>query len=556
LSRPLHRRTRSLTSRLVAVGLTLAGAVAAVPGQSAVAGTPEAGGTATSDLVATPPMGWNSWNKFGCDINEELIRETADAMVSSGMRDAGYSYVNLDDCWMAPQRDAQGRLQPDPDRFPHGLAALSAYVHGLGLKLGIYSTAGTGTCQRLPGSLGHEQVDAQTFADWGVDYLKYDHCFTEKAALPGLDRFTVRGAGGLDSTVEAESASVTRTGTAKVTTCSACSGGAQVVGAGRAAGTVGFTVTAPTTGSYDLDLRYVNPGDPRTAYYPTGYVSVDGRREENRLRFPQTTGAVPGTLTTSLDLTAGTHTIEVSNPFTDIALRRANFAAMRSALAATGRPIVLSINPNTQDGTSFADVSDLWRTTQDIKPLWHSTSWYRGVGDIIEENGKEYADAGPGHWNDPDMLEVGVDVPGFPGLSETEARTHFAMWTMMAAPLIAGADIRALSPASQSILTNPGLIRIDQDPRGIAGHKVRDDGATEVWVKPLVAGDRAVALYNSGTTPATVRASAAEAGSAAADRYRVEDLWTGKKSFSDGALTATVPAHGVAVFRVHPVGTP
>ncbi|HVZ78302.1 MAG TPA: glycoside hydrolase family 27 protein, partial [Gemmatimonadaceae bacterium] len=142
---------------------------------------------APAGLAATPPMGWNSWNRFGCDINESLIRETADAMVSSGMRDAGYQYVNIDDCWMAPARDANGRLVPDPQRFPHGIKALADYVHARGLKLGIYSSAGTKTCQGLPASLDHERVDAQSFADWGVDYLKYDNCNNEKR--PAIARY-------------------------------------------------------------------------------------------------------------------------------------------------------------------------------------------------------------------------------------------------------------------------------------------------------------------------------------------------------------------------------
>jgi alpha-galactosidase len=143
---------------------------------------------ADSQLAARPPMGWNSWNKFACDINEKLIRETADAMVKSGMRDAGYIYVNIDDCWMAPQRDANGRLQPDPKRFPHGIKALADYVHSIGMKLGIYSSAGTKTCQGLPASLDHETGDAQSFAEWGIDYLKYDNCNNE--GRPALARYT------------------------------------------------------------------------------------------------------------------------------------------------------------------------------------------------------------------------------------------------------------------------------------------------------------------------------------------------------------------------------
>ncbi|MGW8282215.1 MAG: glycoside hydrolase family 27 protein [Gemmatimonadota bacterium] len=126
-------------------------------------------------LAATPPMGWNSWNRFGCDVSESLIRETADAMVSSGMRDAGYEYVVIDDCWQV-DRDPDGAIVVDPERFPSGMKVLADYVHSKGLKFGIYSDAGTATCQGRPGSRGHEFQDARTYASWGVDYLKYDWC--------------------------------------------------------------------------------------------------------------------------------------------------------------------------------------------------------------------------------------------------------------------------------------------------------------------------------------------------------------------------------------------
>jgi alpha-galactosidase len=174
----MYRRTRGA---LLAV-LGVAGLVVAGP-QAAAAPTEE-----KPPLAPTPPMGWNSWNKFGCDIDEELIRETTDAMVTSGMRAAGYEYVNIDDCWMAPQRDAEGRLQADPARFPSGIKAVADYVHASGLKLGIYSSAGTKTCQGLPASLDHEATDAASFAEWGVDLLKYDNCNNQ--GRPALERYT------------------------------------------------------------------------------------------------------------------------------------------------------------------------------------------------------------------------------------------------------------------------------------------------------------------------------------------------------------------------------
>ncbi|MFO7447184.1 MAG: glycoside hydrolase family 27 protein [Ignavibacteriaceae bacterium] len=135
-------------------------------------------------LADTPPMGWNSWNKFACDVDEKLIRQTADAMVSSGMKDAGYSYVVIDDCWHG-QRDSLGFIHPDPERFPSGMKALADYIHSKGLKFGIYSDAGWQTCGGRPGSRGYEYQDALMYAEWEVDYLKYDWCNTDGLSAPG-----------------------------------------------------------------------------------------------------------------------------------------------------------------------------------------------------------------------------------------------------------------------------------------------------------------------------------------------------------------------------------
>jgi alpha-galactosidase len=180
--RPVPTARRVLLSVLGAAALLAAGAPASA------APAPPAAVFEKPPLAPTPPMGWNSWNKFGCDIDENLIKQTADAMVDSGMADAGYTYVNIDDCWMAPERDANGRLQPDPVRFAGGIKAIADYVHAKGLKLGIYSSAGTETCQGLPASLGHETEDAQSFAEWGVDLLKYDNCNNQ--GVPHLQRYT------------------------------------------------------------------------------------------------------------------------------------------------------------------------------------------------------------------------------------------------------------------------------------------------------------------------------------------------------------------------------
>ncbi|MCP2164869.1 NPCBM/NEW2 domain-containing protein [Goodfellowiella coeruleoviolacea] len=182
---------RRFSSLLIAAAVSLVPfSVAASPGTAEAAAEPvRTTADPLGELARTPPMGWNSWNRFGCDINESLIRQTADALVSSGMRDAGYTYVNIDDCWAAPERDPQTkRLLPHPERFPSGIAALADYVHAKGLKLGIYTSAGTQTCARsMPGALDHEEIDAQSFADWGVDYLKYDNCNNQ--GRPAVERY-------------------------------------------------------------------------------------------------------------------------------------------------------------------------------------------------------------------------------------------------------------------------------------------------------------------------------------------------------------------------------
>ncbi|RKN06000.1 glycoside hydrolase family 27 protein [Streptomyces radicis] len=372
----------------------------------------------------TPPLGWNSWNSFGCNnVNETVIRQAADAMVSSGMRDAGYEYVVVDDCWFDPERDAQGNLRAHPTKFPGGMKALGDYIHSRGLKFGIYQVPTERTCaQRVggypgsTGSMGHEVQDARTFASWGVDYLKYDWC------------------------------------------------------------------------------------------------SPEGTREEQIARF----------------------------------------TLMRDALRATGRDIVYSINPNslhaiTGSTYNWGEVADLWRTTEDLLDIWqngNTNSYPMGVGNVVDINAPLAAQAGPGHWNDPDMLVVGR-----PGLTLTESRSHFALWALMAAPLMAGNDIRTMSPDVSAVLRNPRLLAVNQDPLGAGGRRVRDDGDVEVFAKPLADGSVAVGLFNRGGGTTTVTTTAAQIGLSGGS-FTLTDLWTGATSTTGGQLAASVPSHGVAVFTV------
>jgi alpha-galactosidase len=408
---------RALKSLLAAGLLVLSGtafvASAATPAQALDNG-----------VARTPPMGWNSWNTFFCNISESLIRGMADSIVSTGMRDAGYQYVVVDDCWMNPNRDGSGNLQADPTRFPSGMKALGDYIHGKGLKFGIYQAPLDKTCAQYfgsypgaTGSQGHEAQDARQFAAWGVDYLKYDWC--------------------------------------------------------SPSGTINDQVTT--------------------------------------------------------------------------------FAKMRDALAATGRPILYSINSNsihskTGPQRNWGDVANIWRTTEDIQLVWNTNQvndYPMGVQNIINVNVPLAGYAKPGGFNDPDMMEVGRGT-----LTDTEQRSHFAMWAIMAAPLIAGNDIRNMTTATQTILKNPRLIAINQDTLGLQGVQVAGDSNQRVLAKRLANGDVAVALFNQSGATRTISTTAAAVGKTGASSYNLVDAWSGATTTTSGTISASVPAHGTVVYRV------
>ena len=364
-------------------------------------------------LARTPPMGWNSWNKFGCNVSEKLIKEAADAVVSSGMKDAGYKYVVIDDCWQV-SRDKDGNIIADAERFPGGIKAVADYVHSKGLLFGIYSDAGTGTCQNRPGSRGYEFQDARQYAAWGVDYLKLDWC---------------------------------------------------------------------------------------------------------------------------------NHSTQDSV---------SSYALMRDALAKSGRPIVFSICEwgSTKPWLWAGTVGNLWRTTGDIVDKWEGKEKWGGNGVVqildLEDGLESYA--GPGHWNDPDMLEVGNG-----GLKLTESRAHFSMWCILAAPLMAGNDIRSMAPEIRDILTNAEAIAIDQDPLGQQGKRVRKSNGLEVWSKQLADGGRAVALLNRSASGADIPVSWTEIGYPDTLAASVRDIWAKKDLGSlKSKVSASVPSHGVVLLRIKP----
>ncbi|GGJ07598.1 alpha-galactosidase [Streptomyces brasiliensis] len=374
---------------------------AAVPVRAAAAPAPADG------LALTPPMGFNNWNSTHCraEFNEDMVKGIADLFVEKGLKDAGYQYVNLDDCWALPSRDANGKLVPDPARFPNGIKAVADYIHAKGLKLGIYTSAGTKTCNSagFPGALGHEYSDAQQFADWGVDYLKYDNCNNQ---------------------------------------------------------------------------------------------GVDAKQR---------------------------------------------YTTMRDALKATGRPIVYSICEWGQNKPWewATDIGQLWRTTGDISDNWGS------MLSILKQNLPLAPYAGPGHWNDPDMLEVGNG-----GMTDTEYRSHFSMWSVMAAPLLIGSDLRKASQATFDILDNKEVIAVDQDPLGKQGTVVSSEAGRWVVAKEMSDGSRAVALFNESSSAQRIATTARAVGLPEADAYTLRDLWQHRSYNTASTISATVPAHGTVLVRV------
>lgn len=376
-------------------------------------------GQAKSAPVAapTPPMGWNSWNHFASKVDDATVRASADALVSSGMKDAGYIYVNIDDTWEAPERDAQGRIQTNK-KFPD-MKALADYVHSKGLKLGIYSSPGDKTCAGYLGSLGHEEQDAQSYADWGIDYLKYDLCGFRKE---------MKAQGGGDDSAKSEQ------------------------------------------------------------------------------------------------------------------MMEDAYTKMHNAIVKTGRPMVLSMcqygwGAVWRWGASVG--GNLWRTTGDIQDK------YASMANIGFGQAGLSRFAGPGHWNDPDMLEVGNG-----GMNREEYRTHMSLWAMLAAPLLAGNDLAKMTPETLSILTNKDVIAIDQDGLGRQGDRVATEGPLEVWARPLANGDRAVAIFNREGRAMSYKADLKLAG--VKSQAHLRDLWEDKDVVAaNGEYMAVVPAHGVILLRAH-----
>ncbi|MPZ84305.1 MAG: hypothetical protein GEV28_29475 [Actinophytocola sp.] len=585
---------------VAATVLTL-GCLTAIGTGTAGAGTDSGGGAV--QLGATPPMGWNSWNSFGRDISDDLIRRQADAMVASGMRDAGYEYLTIDGGWRAPDRDAEGNLVTHPQRFPNGMKAVADYVHAKGLKLGVHQPMGMTDCGReSPGTQsapGGEAQDAALFASWGVDYVKYDRCTFDVAPTttppaPDLDRIVVRRADGVVGSYEAEGSVLS--GRAVVSPCAPMQGmppgrgscsGDRVAGIGIDRGSLRLdAVTVPEDGDYQLDLQFVLPnygqarGYMNTTYHgmradvqvgdstPT-VVSVPFDSPDITAGFPKVSAAMNNgwdttfTRTITVHLRAGANSITVSDDNSIEEALRQGAVRMGDALRDTGRPMFYSLSGQSRPWLWARGVGHMWRTNGDIGNCWDCGTG-NGVLQAIDRQAPLHAAAGPGGFNNPDMLMVGVTAvlrDGYPipgttrEMTPAEQRSHFSMWSLLAAPLIAGNDMTTMSGATREVLTNPEVIAVDQDSLGTQGVRVRDDGDLEVWVKPLADGSRAVVLLNRGSAASTITTSAAEIGLPPTPTYLVRDLWAHRQSATKGSIGATVPSHGVVMVRVTPMGT-
>ena len=517
-------------------------------------------------VALTPPMGWSSWNTFRNSIDEKLIKDTAEALKKTGLLDAGYQYVNLDDCWQSSMRTADGKLQGDLTRFPRGMKPLIEEINELGFKVGLYTSNGTGTCEDLPASLYNEAIDADTLAEWGVEYFKYDFCHNEAipTIAPAIIKITL-GKPGEEDFLEMQAEHGILSKGAKVVADEKVESGYMVANLCGGLGTLTFdTIEAPEDGDYSLTIVFRKGGLKRK--FLVCQVN-DGK--EYDCYFPSSKGFTPdGRLQVVINLKKGINTLKFYNPVAsrmDSAQRQYTYMgrelqrATREYAEKNGtpeKPICYSICEwgMNQPWKWGAKAGNLWRTTHDIKPFWAS------MLAIYEMNVRHYKYAQPGSWNDPDMLEVGVGQ-----LNMEENKTHFSLWCMMAAPLILGNDIRKFINIDGTvdadnkvleILKNKELIAIDQDKRGIQAKRISTDIVSDILVKPLENHELAVCLFNKSNKPKEMEISLSKLHSDTfvdlpiKSSYEAINLWE-KESFPlTDKIHATVAPHGVAVYKI------
>lgn len=514
-------------------------------------------------VALTPPMGWSSWNSFRTEITEEKILKIAEAMKKSGLLDAGYNFVNLDDCWHSSMRDKDGKLQGDLATFPRGIKPLVEDLNKMGFKAGIYSSNGTLTCEDLPASLGHERIDAETFAEWGIEYFKYDFChnkpITSKAPL--IDKVIITDKnGGSEQVLEAENGELY--GTARIIKDKS---GSYVANLDSNMGSVRFSfVNIAEDGEYTLTLVV------KKAFEADKYAVVTvNDRDSYPVDIPPTKAwSRTGRCQIGVKLNKGDNTIEIKNPIgskMDSAatqyinmgkeLKRATklYAEKNNV---PEKPIVYSICEwgKNKPWKWGAQAGNLWRTTPDIRPMWGS------ILGIYEINVKLADYSGIGGWNDPDMLEVGNG-----NLTVEENKAHFTLWCMLSAPLILGNDIREFIDVDGNvdynnkilqIVTNRELIAVDQDKKGVQCRRMKTNAITDILVKPLDKGEVAICFFNKSNSEKDMSVSLKEVANLSyvelsdVGAYQYTDLWSKEIDVTSGAINARVAPHGVRVFRV------
>ncbi len=516
-------------------------------------------------VCLTPPMGWNSWNYFKQDINEKMLLEMARAIKESGLYDAGYTYFNLDDYWEADSRDKLGKLDADMVKFPQGMKHFVSECNKLGFKVGIYSSNGVQTCQSLPASLGNEYNDALQFATWGIEYLKYDYCYHRMYTRKAPYVFSVGVCKkGTDNEIVIGAEKAVLSGTAKLVFGSCNYNIGSLTGAGKKSyyikGLDRGQGEATFVCNLEEDGEYVVTVNPRFRYRSTGMfhrvmaaVVVNGEEpaiiESPKMHRP--CSQAPFRIVAKMK--KGENFIKVFNPIANRADSAIlNYMCMSNALteaAATvgGNRIAYSVcewgrNKPWEWGDK---VANLWRTTGDI--IWF---WFR-IRQIYDKNVTLYKYASPGHWNDPDMLEVGNGK-----LTLEENRSHFSLWCMMAAPLLLGNDIVNMKKEHLDILKNEKLIAIDQDALGKQAKRIVK-GGIDVLVRPLSDGSIALCAFNKGKNKKKFSFSLGKlkgeeyVQALAADAYAAEELWTGEKQ-NGSCLKATIEGHGVKVWKLTP----
>ena len=512
----------------------------------------------------TPPMGWSSWNLFRHRIDENVFLTMAKAMKDSGLADAGYIYVNIDDCWQSSMRDENGRMQGDLTTFPHGIKWLAQEVNKLGLKLGIYSSNGTLTCEDLPASLYNERIDAETFAEWGVEYFKYDYCHHVliPTDAPYIDSITV-GGNSLETELEYPAKEAVLKGDAKV--INEEDEKSYVKGLCSGLGTIEFNnIEAPEDGEYVLTLVMRK----NTCKGQFCVITVNGTDEYDFLIAEQKAFSREGRRQIMINLKAGVNTISITNPVAspmDSAARQ--YEKMGQELARATKKYAEENNCEekkilysicewgwNQPWKWGGKAGNIWRTTGDIQPHWASV-----VG-IYEVNVRLDKYARPGAFNDPDMLEVGNGK-----LTFDENKSHFTLWAMMAAPLILGNDVRDFIKEDGTvdkdnkilqILTNKDIIAVDQDKLGIQCKRIKTNVFQDILVKPLENNEVAVCFFNKGKSNAFMTCNMADIHNVVdvtlpkASSYKCVELWDKTEEIITDKLNTTVAPHGVKVFRI------